>query len=500
MVTAKERPLRIYQEGPSGKFFIVIKGKKKYMKFPAHIKTLKEAQKYAIKHYKAKVSAPVITAGRPTLKTQGRRASAKRVSYRGRAQRQGVDPLSLDVKSLMELQRKKLMEESDNNLKELKILEKFALSEVVADQKKILDEIKRRETTETDRKNSISTQTDSYDGELDNEDTKSTSSRPPSPLPKPRTMSPLKPSFAQTTLNIPSPRPPTPTRKDQPAIIPKDVDITERKSKYIPKDVERKTKPYMITRKDGKEINLLETRFDYNPKRESNPLDDLPTPTDEEIKDRTGYDPSEDLNMNYKKMYYSNLQREALRESRKAAREAEGSKFGSGTMFGNGEVDRDTGNPLPPLYSDEIDEYFANEPMYAGTIASDQIDELPLMLPMGFVMNLDKSNQPGSHWVGIYLDQSSVEYFDPLANKPPPHVIHDIKQLLKRLNAPTMMKMKINEIKQQHGNSYHCGYHAIRFLDDRFNGIPFPLTTRYGEGKSNVKQGEEVIKKEFSFI
>jgi hypothetical protein len=49
----------------------------------------------------------------------------------------------------------------------------------------------------------------------------------------------------------------------------------------------------------------------------------------------------------------------------------------------------------------------------------------------------------------------------------------------------------------------------MRFLDDRFAGIPFPLSTRYGnQGKdlkpntitNNTQEGEKIIKEEFKLI
>lgn len=502
MPQGKERPLRIYQDGNSGKFYVLIKGKKNYVKLPTTVKTLKEAQQYALKHLKAQVKAKPPKKGKKATDLAGAKRTGKsklrsygRVSYRGRPQKT-VDPLTLDAKSLLELQRKKLMEESNTNLKELELLKKFALDEVISDQKRILDEIKKRETMETSRMATISTQTDDYDGELDIEDTKSTSvksapsSRPASPqlMPpsRPRQMSPLKPSFAQSELIIDPPRPPTPTRRKQPPLL----EI-------------KKYKPYIIKTKDDREINLLNAKLEGRNKIN---LDDLPTPPIDVMKEALNWSDSmmEDPKT-AKFTYYKQLQKDEIKSNRQALMNKEGYMPGSGSMFGNGEVDRDTGNPLPALYSDEIDEYFKDQPMYSGTIASDQISELPLTLPQGFVMNLDKSNQPGSHWVSIYMDQDSIEYFDPLADKPPAHVIKDLKKFIHKLGAPTMMKMKINEIKQQHGNSHHCGYHAIRFLDDRFNGIPFPLSTRYLNGKthgsgSNTKEGEAIIRKEFSFI
>lgn len=167
---------------------------------------------------------------------------------------------------------------------------------------------------------------------------------------------------------------------------------------------------------------------------------------------------------------------------------------------GQGQVEPKRNETLPSLYSDEIDDYFRDQPNYSGTIASDQILDLPKTIPQGFVMNLDKSNQPGSHWVGVYICEDSVEYFDPLGNPIPPTIQKDLLSFTRSLDLPYMMKLKVNEIKQQHGNSHRCGYHSIRFVDDRLHDIPFPLTSRYKEDLNQTKKGEGIIKSEFKFI
>jgi hypothetical protein len=65
------------------------------------------------------------------------------------------------------------------------------------------------------------------------------------------------------------------------------------------------------------------------------------------------------------------------------------------------------------------------------------------------------------------------------------------------MNVPILMKFKVNKIKQQSDNTPHCGFFAIKFLDDRFNGVPYKWTTRY---ETNVGKGEAELKKEFDYI
>ena len=45
--------------------------------------------------------------------------------------------------------------------------------------------------------------------------------------------------------------------------------------------------------------------------------------------------------------------------------------------------------------------------------------------PSSFVINLDPSYKPGSHWVAVYFDRNGVgEYFDSFARYPPHEIDH----------------------------------------------------------------------------
>ena len=47
------------------------------------------------------------------------------------------------------------------------------------------------------------------------------------------------------------------------------------------------------------------------------------------------------------------------------------------------------------------------------------IDELPWLLPMsGYVINYDEHNKEGSHWVAVFANAKTVEYFDPNGQQP----------------------------------------------------------------------------------
>jgi hypothetical protein len=163
-------------------------------------------------------------------------------------------------------------------------------------------------------------------------------------------------------------------------------------------------------------------------------------------------------------------------------------------------TNRQLGRGLPALYNDEIEDYFSDEreyPDWGGVIASDQINLLDKRLPLGFIMNLDKSDGPGNHWVAVYISGDSVEYFDSFGDPPTEQFKKDIKKFLENMKVPVLMKFKINKIQWQNADSSSCGWHSIQFLDNRFNGVPFVNSTKF---INKSKEGEENLKKEFSYI
>lgn len=56
---------------------------------------------------------------------------------------------------------------------------------------------------------------------------------------------------------------------------------------------------------------------------------------------------------------------------------------------------------------------------FLGVFPSDQLPKKITRYPACFVCNVDKSTEPGSHWVAFYLPSSEeVEFFDSYGNEP----------------------------------------------------------------------------------
>lgn len=151
------------------------------------------------------------------------------------------------------------------------------------------------------------------------------------------------------------------------------------------------------------------------------------------------------------------------------------------------------------LYSDQIADLM--EPYakdgFIGVVSADDIKQLiPASLEFdkfGFIMNKDKKNQPGSHWVAIYCDltdEKEINYFDSFAEEPDPIFYEQIKKLIDAHKLPIYLKMKINKIVEQSNSSALCGFHAMKFLIDRFKGKEFKDVSGY----SDIRHGEDKAK------
>lgn len=92
---------------------------------------------------------------------------------------------------------------------------------------------------------------------------------------------------------------------------------------------------------------------------------------------------------------------------------------------------------------------------YAGCFPSDGLS-LPGKYPSAVVANLDESDEPGSHWVAIYMKSpSSVYYFDSYGIPP----VEKLEQFLCNFTHRT-----VNDCIIQSLNSYVCGHYCIFFL------------------------------------
>ena len=82
-----------------------------------------------------------------------------------------------------------------------------------------------------------------------------------------------------------------------------------------------------------------------------------------------------------------------------------------------------------------------------------------------YIINLENHNQPGSHWVLLYIMQRKIIYFDPFGALPPSAVVRWADKCTK------MFQYGVSRVDIQGFNTPTCGYYCIelaRKLNRRF--------------------------------
>lgn len=152
------------------------------------------------------------------------------------------------------------------------------------------------------------------------------------------------------------------------------------------------------------------------------------------------------------------------------------------------------------LYNDEIEKIAKKRIKdYVPVIPSDHLNELPKYVArgdkrFGFVVNTNPSTSDGSgndsyppgHWTAVFInnedDYPSIEFFDPLAQgKMPEDLIKMCRRIAVKMNPEVMFKYKQNMLRRQSKMTSNCGWHCVKFLDDRYNGVPFSEATGYDD-------------------
>ena len=100
---------------------------------------------------------------------------------------------------------------------------------------------------------------------------------------------------------------------------------------------------------------------------------------------------------------------------------------------------------------------------YGGVLARDQIP-IYVNKPKIFIVNTDPINQPGQHWVSMWIDEVS-EHFDSIGQKP----LKDFEHFLIS-NGPQYM---FNSKRLQNYNSNVCGQYCLFYAYYRCRGYKF---------------------------
>jgi len=145
------------------------------------------------------------------------------------------------------------------------------------------------------------------------------------------------------------------------------------------------------------------------------------------------------------------------------------------------------------LFDSEIEKIMKSVKGFKGVIPSDKVSTIDCTDKCSFIMNLDNSKEPGSHWVAVYIDldkDKEVDYYDSFGRPPTASFVKDITTLVEKLKPPHMLKFKVNTVVNQKATTGTCGFMAINFIKARNSGQTFKEATSYtiGEGEKRAEK------------
>lgn len=173
-----------------------------------------------------------------------------------------------------------------------------------------------------------------------------------------------------------------------------------------------------------------------------------------------------------------------------------------------GKAEEQLGEGSEGLSTDEINRMMKNlmkEYKYDGFIGTYPADMIPIKAIedaylrdptdiISMIVNTDNHDEEGEHWTALLFNfrDETIEYYDSYGRAAPHKLLEQVQEVLDKIEHPTYLKFKENMVQQQKYNTNTCGYHAMKFIIDRYNDVPFPICTNYDEST----KGERNIKKE----
>jgi len=116
------------------------------------------------------------------------------------------------------------------------------------------------------------------------------------------------------------------------------------------------------------------------------------------------------------------------------------------------------------LSTNFLSDILKTEKHFIGVIPQDYLSTLHVIsFPIKLVVNLDLSSQSGSHWIGIYITNDTIEIYDSLGMKTnywkyfPKFLVNFVKQFSKSHRVFVTPEL-------QNPNSGFCGLYCFYFL------------------------------------
>ena len=108
--------------------------------------------------------------------------------------------------------------------------------------------------------------------------------------------------------------------------------------------------------------------------------------------------------------------------------------------------------PLP-LTNFEIQGYYKNKPRFNGAYSRNNLSKIK---NGAYVINLDKYENIGTHWIALYVKNNEVIYFDSFSVE---YISKEFQKFIGNKNTRT------NTFIIQDYKSIMCGYFCILFID-----------------------------------
>ena len=143
--------------------------------------------------------------------------------------------------------------------------------------------------------------------------------------------------------------------------------------------------------------------------------------------------------------------------------------------------------PFHPLTNFEIIDYFEDVKSFNGVYSK---NNLPKLKNGAYFINLDHSENTGTHWAVVFVMGDEVIYFDSFGVE---YIPKEIMEKIKNKNIKTII------FRIQDSNSIMCGYFCILFLEYMLKG---KTLTDYTNLFSpwDLKKNDKIIKSYFKSL
>ena len=141
--------------------------------------------------------------------------------------------------------------------------------------------------------------------------------------------------------------------------------------------------------------------------------------------------------------------------------------------------------PFHPLTNIEISKYYKDEPRFNGVYSR---NNLPNKIKKGvYVINLDKYENTGTHWVSLSFKTNEAIYFDSFGIE---HIPKEINKFIGN------NEIKSNIFRIQAYDSIMCRYFCIEFINYMLKGKTLLDYTNLFS-PNDFKKNDQVIKRIF---